>query len=186
MCGRPTHSSGCRPARARAAAPDALSSPPMRIRDATPDDAAVIARFNSQLALESEGRCPDPSVLRHGVERGLARPDMCRYWLAQDTHGEIIGQSMVTYEWSDWRDGMFWWLQSVYVVPEARGQGVFRALYQHIANLAQTDPDGRGLRLYVETENSDAHSVYARLGMRGTGYLVLEDDWSEAFGAKAD
>jgi GNAT superfamily N-acetyltransferase len=111
---------------------------------------------------------------------------MCRYWLAQDPSNEIIGQAMVTYEWSDWRDGMFWWLQSVYVVPEARGQGVFRALYQHIANLAQTDPDGRGLRLYVETENTDARSVYARLGMQSTSYLVLEDDWSEAFGANAD
>lgn len=153
----------------------------MRIRDARPSDAELITRFNASLAEETEGRQPDQIVLRRGVERALARPEMCRYWVAEDGH-EAIGQTMVTYEWSDWRDGVVWWLQSVYVVPHCRGRGVFRALFEHIRALARTDADVIGLRLYVETENERAQEVYQKLGMKRTGYLVLEDDWSRAFG----
>ena len=140
----------------------------------------MIVRFNSRLAEETEGRRPDERILARGVERALARPEMCRYWLAEED-GAVVGQTMVTYEWSDWRDGVVWWLQSVYVVPAARGRGVFRALYEHVASLAKDDPDVCGLRLYVETENERAQRVYTKLGMKRTGYLVLEDDWSRAF-----
>lgn len=152
----------------------------MKIRDATTADADLIVRFNAALAEESEGRCPDEKILARGVERALARPEMCRYWLAVED-GAVLGQTMVTYEWSDWRDGVVWWLQSVYVVPDARGRGVFRALYQHVSSLAKNDPDVCGLRLYVETDNDRAQRVYTKLGMKRTGYLVLEDDWSRAF-----
>jgi GNAT superfamily N-acetyltransferase len=152
----------------------------MLVRDATPHDAEVIARFNGALAEETEGRAPDADVLRRGVERGLAQPAMCRYWVAE-AGGEVVGQAMVTYEWSDWRDGVLWWFQSVYVAPHARERGVFRALYEHVAALARADPDARGLRLYVEGDNARARRVYERLGMRDAGYLVFETDWSSAF-----
>lgn len=153
----------------------------MLVRDATQADAEVITRFNRQLAEETEGRAPDADTLRRGVERGLARPEICRYWVAEEG-GEVVGQAMVTYEWSDWRDGALWWFQSVYVAPFARGRGVFRALYEHIAALAEADADAKGLRLYVEDDNRRALEVYRRLGMREAGYRVLEADWSGAFG----
>lgn len=152
----------------------------MRIRDATPEDAEIIVRFNGFLAEETEGKHPDEGVLRRGVGRGLARPDLCRYWLAE-LDGAVVGQTMVTFEWSDWRDGVIWWLQSVYVVPHARGRGVFRALYRHVERLARQDGDVCALRLYVERDNEPARRVYERLGMKGTAYLVYERDWSGAF-----
>src|SRR5690606_20639735 len=108
------------------------------------------------------------------------RPSMCRYWLAE-LDEEVVGQTMVTYEWSDWRDGVIWWLQSVYVTPAARGRGIFRALYRHVEDLAKTDEDACALRLYVERENTRAQAVYQRLGMTPTAYLVFEDDWSGTF-----
>lgn len=151
----------------------------MRIRDASPDDAQTIARFNSAIAEETEGKRPDPGVLRRGVERGLARPEMCRYWVAE-SEGQVVGQVMVTFEWSDWRDGVVWWLQSVYVAPAARRRGVFRALYDHVAALAKGDADVKGLRLYVERENERAQRTYEAMGMTATAYLVYEDDWSGA------
>ncbi len=153
----------------------------MQVREARESDVQTIVSFNRLLAEETEGRAPDRDVLTRGVERGLGRPELCRYWLAE-LGGAIAGQAMVTYEWSDWRDGMFWWLQSVYVVKEARGRGVFRALYTHIAESANADPGVCGLRLYVEAENEGARRVYQRLGMRETSYHVLEHDWSDAFG----
>lgn len=151
----------------------------MRIRDASPADAETIARFNSAIAEETEGKRPDPSVLRRGVERGLARPEMCRYWVAE-SEGQVVGQVMVTFEWSDWRDGVVWWLQSVYVAPAARRRGVFRALYEHVAALAKGDEDVKGLRLYVERENGRAQRTYEAMGMTPTAYLVFEHDWSGA------
>ena len=151
----------------------------LRIRQAELGDAEVIARFNRQLAEETEGRAPAAEVLLRGVRRGLERPEVCRYWVAE-REGAIVGQAMVTYEWSDWRDGMLWWFQSVYVAEAARRHGGFRALYAHIAALARADPDARGLRLYVEADNERARAVYRRLGMRDAGYLVLEHDWSGA------
>jgi ribosomal protein S18 acetylase RimI-like enzyme len=152
----------------------------MIVREARVEDAGVIARFNAALARETEGRSPDREVLARGVERALRRPDACRYWLAE-RGGDVVGQAMVTYEWSDWRDGVFWWLQSVYVAPQAREAGVFRRLYDHILALARSDPDARGLRLYVESDNARARAIYERLGMKSTTYLVLEDDWSSSF-----
>jgi len=107
----------------------------------------------------------------------LAKPEYCRYFLAE-SDGQIIGQTMITYEWSDWRNGVFWWIQSVYVRDGHRGQGVFRALHQHIANLARTTPDVCGLRLYVEMHNRPALSTYEKLGMVPSGHILYEDDWA--------
>lgn len=151
----------------------------MRVRDAKPGDAPTIALFNAEMAEETEGRRPDESVLRRGVERGLERPELCRYWVAEHD-GEVVGQVMVTFEWSDWRDGVVWWLQSVYVTPAHRRTGVFRALYSHVEREARA-AEAVGLRLYVERDNTRAHRTYEALGMKPTDYLVYETDWSTAF-----
>jgi GNAT superfamily N-acetyltransferase len=151
----------------------------IRILPATADSVATIVEFNRLLAVESENRELDVDVLARGVERALAQPELCRYFLAEIA-GQTVGQTMLTYEWSDWRCGVFWWIQSVYVVPEHRGRGVFRALYQHIKSLAQSDGGVCGLRLYVEQHNRPALATYGRMGMAPTGHLMYEDDWSGA------
>jgi len=143
------------------------------IRPATLDDAATIADFNCRLARESEHRELDPVVLAAGVQAILADSTKGRYFVAVE-EGKIVGQLMHTWEWSDWRNGEIWWLQSVYVVPEARGRGVFRRLFDHLRDLASARPDVVGLRLYVERENQAAQSTYLKLGMEETGYFVLE------------
>lgn len=149
------------------------------IRDATSGDAEVIAEFNSRLAIETENKQLDANVLLSGVKRALERPEMCRYFMAE-IDGRVVGQSMVTYEWTDWRDGVIWWFQSVYVLKSQRGCGVFRAIYRHVVEAAQASSDVRGLRLYVDQRNRPAMETYRRLGMHDAGYYVYEDDWSEA------
>ena len=144
----------------------------MMIRRATAADAAVVVDFNYRLAEESEGKVLDRAVLRSGVEAGLADERKARYFLAEED-GDILGQTMVTYEWSDWRNGWIWWIQSVYVRPEARRKGAFRALYEHI--LATGRREGViGIRLYVEEKNTKAHETYLKLGMEWGGYWVME------------
>lgn len=151
----------------------------LRIRDAAPADAPTIAEFNRLLALESEQKTLDAVTLERGVRLALARPELCRYFLAES--GErIVGQTMLTYEWSDWRAGVFWWIQSVYVVADSRGRGVFRALFKHIEALARSAPEVCGLRLYVEEHNAPAISTYRRLGLAPSGHLLYEWDWSGA------
>jgi len=149
----------------------------MKIRDATPADRAIIADFNSRLAWETEHKRLDPETIARGVARALGSRDLCRYFVAE-LNGEVIGQAMVTYELTDWRDGVLWWFQSVYVAEPHRGRGVFKTLFQHIAAAAQADPQVRGLRLYVEHENSRARRVYEQLGLAPSGHLIYERDWS--------
>jgi GNAT superfamily N-acetyltransferase len=149
----------------------------LTIRDATPADLAVIADFNSALAIETEHKRLDPDVICRGVARALAQSDLCCYFVAE-IGGQVVGQAMVTFELTDWRDGVLWWFQSVYVAEPFRGQGVFRALFQHIAAAAQADPAVRGLRLYVERDNTRAQRVYEQLGLAPSGHLVYERDWS--------
>ncbi len=148
------------------------------VRRATIADAETIAAFNAALARESEHRELDAKKLVPGVNRALALPEHCQYFVAVDDQDTILGQAMVTTEWSDWRNGWFWWFQSVYVAPDYRRSGVFRALHQHVRTAAQTSQQCCGLRLYVESENHTARATYARLGMNPTGYLVLEEDWA--------
>lgn len=147
------------------------------IRSARADDLTQIVDFNLRLAEESEGKKLDEAVLSKGVQRALASPEMCRYFMAE-VSGEVAGQTMITFELTDWRDGVLWWLQSVYVRPEFRKIGAFKALFRHIATLAKETPDVRGLRLYVEQGNSRAQKVYEQMGMQPGGYLVYEQDWS--------
>ncbi|MBT8092800.1 MAG: GNAT family N-acetyltransferase [Gammaproteobacteria bacterium] len=143
------------------------------IRDATSADAESIARYNSAMASETEGRPLDPATIRSGVAALLDDRTKGRYWVAE-SDGEIVGQLMVTYEWSDWRNGTLWWIQSVYVNPEIRRQGVFSALYRHVESLASRAPDVCGLRLYVERDNRRAQKTYESLGMVSPNYLVME------------
>jgi GNAT superfamily N-acetyltransferase len=146
---------------------------PLLIRPAVPSDADVVADFNYRLAAESEGMELDPELLAAGVAQALADPQKARYFLATEA-GQVIGQIMITTEWSDWRNGWFWWIQSVFVEQEFRRQGVFRSLYEYIYQAAQQDPSVIGLRLYVDCENQGAMDTYMKMGMAETDYFVLE------------
>lgn len=156
------------------------------VRDAGTADAPVIVDFNRRLALESEDKVLDEATLTAGVGRGLAHPELCRYFVAE-LDGRVVGTTMVTFELTDWRDGVLWWLQSVYVVPELRGRGVFRALYRRIDALARRQPEVRGLRLYVHRLNTGAIRTYTAVGMAPADYDVFELDWSGSVrSSKAD
>jgi GNAT superfamily N-acetyltransferase len=145
----------------------------LSIRRATLADAEIVTDYNLCLAQESEGKTLDHTTLRAGVAQCLADPAKGVYFLALEGHA-IIGQTMITYEWSDWRNGWFWWIQSVYVRADVRGQGVFRALFGHVLAEAKRQGDVIGLRLYVEEQNTAAQAVYAKLGLDRSGYFVLE------------
>ena len=145
----------------------------LTIRHGLPDDAALVAEFNRLLAEETEGKVLDRVILTAGVRAVLADPHKGRYYLAE-RDGAVVGQMMLTYEWSDWRNGWIWWIQSVYVRRDARRGGVFRALYEHVVTAARADPGVAGLRLYVERENHAAQQTYLRLGMQWTSYQMLE------------
>jgi ribosomal protein S18 acetylase RimI-like enzyme len=135
------------------------------------EDAAALVRHNALMALETEGLSLDPATLTAGVKAVLNDPHKGFYLVAERT-GAIIGQAMVTFEYSDWRNGWFWWIQSVYVPREARRAGVFRSLYEQIQREAMADPTVIGLRLYVERANSQAQKTYRSLGMHDEHYLV--------------
>jgi GNAT superfamily N-acetyltransferase len=143
------------------------------VRRAKVEDCECLVEFNCALARETEGRELNRTIVTRGVRRAFEQGDEAVYFVAcRDT--EIVGSLMLTREWSDWRDGWLVWIQSVYVVPQQRGRGVFRTLLQHASELAHRDPDVVGLRLYVENENQRAQSVYLRSGFSDPGYKVLE------------
>ena len=148
------------------------------VRDATPADGPIIVDFNSRMAVETEGRALEPDLIGPGVAALLADATKGRYWLAEHD-GKVVGQIMVTYEWSDWRNGMLWWIQSVYIAEEKRRQGVFSALYRHVESLARTTQNVCGLRLYVEDDNTRAQDTYLALGMIRPGYQVMEIDFTK-------
>jgi GNAT superfamily N-acetyltransferase len=154
---------------------------PLLVREARLSDCDAIVAFNCALAIETEGKHLDPLVVGRGVDRALRTEDRLRYWVAE-RDGRILGQSAISREWSDWRCGWIWWLQSVYVADEARGLGVFRALHAHIRDAARQTPEVIGLRLYVEHENHRAQKTYEALGMTPGGYLVFEELWPERYG----
>jgi ribosomal protein S18 acetylase RimI-like enzyme len=145
----------------------------LEIRDANPDDAGIIATYNSNLAFETEGEGLAPEIVGPGVAAMLADASKGRYWVAE-VDGRVVGQIMVTYEWSDWRNGMIWWIQSVYVRGDYRRRGVFSWLYRHVESLARQDPQVCGIRLYVEHANARAQQTYESLGMDMTDYRVMQ------------
>jgi GNAT superfamily N-acetyltransferase len=148
------------------------------VRDATLADLDFIVGSNARIAEETEGRVLDRAHLVPGVRALLADRGKGRYFIAEDA-GQPLGQLMYTTEWSDWRNGDFWWIQSVYVQREARRRGVFTLLYRHLERLARSSPQVCGIRLYVEAHNAAARATYLRLGLHDSGYQVLEVDFRE-------
>jgi len=147
----------------------------MNIRLAQISDVDALVEFNQAMALETEGKQLDPPILRGGVEAVFADTGKGFYVVA-DKDRRIVGALMVTFEWSDWRNGWFWWIQSVYILPEARGKGVYRLLYEFVKNRSEEAGNVRGFRLYVEKENVHAQSVYEKVGMNETYYLMYEEE----------
>ena len=143
------------------------------IRAATQADIPFLVESNAAMALETEHKVLDRAVLTRGTSSVLAESQRGFYRIAE-RDGYPVGCLMVTYEWSDWRNGDWWWIQSVYVTPQARRSGVFSALYADIETRARSTTAVVGLRLYVENENRNAQETYAALGMVDSGYRLLE------------
>ncbi len=139
----------------------------------------MIAEFNLRLAQETEGLTLDRLRLDKGVKALLQDSAKGVYYIAE-VNGAVVGQVMITYEWSDWRNGNLWWLQSVYVRQDFRKQGVFSALFRHVERLARERPEVRGLRLYMHAENEQARRSYQRLGMNPTQYLVFDKSFVQS------
>ncbi len=154
-----------------------MAKTPITIRTASDRDEELIVSNNRAMALETESKALDAKASADGVRRALADPTRALYFMAE-SGGEVVGQAMITTEWSDWRDGFFWWFQSVYVRPGHRCKGVFRALYEHIRTAAHDRGDVCGLRLYVDRDNTHALDTYEKLGMEVANYLLCEEDWS--------
>lgn len=148
----------------------------VHIRAAAPSDGATVAEFNAAMALESEGIALDETILRAGVDAALADAAKAFYLLAE-VAGSPVGQLMVTTEWSDWRNGWIWWIQSVYVVPERRRQGIYRRLYGRLLEMSEERGDVRGMRLYVMRENRVAKRTYEALGMSHSEYDLYETEF---------
>jgi len=157
----------------------------LRVRDARSDDVPLLTQWAAAMALETEHKRLDPATLGAGIESGLADPAKARYFIAMSEvtvgGGETIagaaGTLMLTREWSDWRNGDWWWIQSVYVPESHRRQGVFAALYAHVQQLARDTPGVVGLRLYVERDNATAQRTYESLGMVDAGYRLFEAEF---------
>ncbi len=143
------------------------------VREAVEGDVAAIAAFNSAMAVETEGKELEPAVVLEGVAAIVRRREL-GFYLVAEVGGTIAGQLMITTEWSDWRNGYFWWIQSVYVKPEFRRVGVYSRLYERVREMALAAGDVKGIRLYVAKENVGAQRVYERLGMGDSGYLMYE------------
>jgi len=146
----------------------------MNIRRAILPDSKALAEFNISMARETEGIELIPRVIRAGVETMIGNPQMGFYLVVEDA-GDIQASLMVTTEWSDWRNGLFWWIQSVYVTEAYRRQGLYRELYERVKSLAEAEKHVCGFRLYVEHENLVAQKTYRSLGMIETGYKMYEE-----------
>jgi GNAT superfamily N-acetyltransferase len=150
------------------------TSAEITVRRATLADLDALAVFNTGIALETEGRRLDEGTLRAGLSRVLGDKTLGFYTIAE-TGGEVVGCTLITFEWSDWRNGMIWWIQSVYVAGHARGRGVFSAIHSRLDEESRITPGVLGFRLYVEEENHRAQEVYRRRGLDRTRYIVFED-----------
>lgn len=144
----------------------------MEIRPATIADADIIAEFNIAMALETEELRLDPDTVKKGV-RHLIGHDELGFYLVAVREDKVVGCLLVTTEWSDWRNSVFWWVQSVYVHPSFRRQGIYRSLYGQVGSLAESK-NVCGFRLYVEKENLTAQETYKKLGMHETHYRMYE------------
>ncbi|MDN4165633.1 GNAT family N-acetyltransferase [Cytophagales bacterium LB-30] len=150
----------------------------MLIRSAQEKDLPQLVAFQLAMALETENLQLDPAVLTQGMQAVLSDANKGAYFVAE-MEGKVVGSLMITYEWSDWRNGMVWWIQSVFVDKDFRGKGVYKALYTHIQDLVKADEKIRGIRLYVDKTNTSAQAVYKKLGMNGEHYATFE--WMKFF-----
>ena len=149
----------------------------IKIRDAVRADADTLIEFNMCMAKETEDKALDPKILTAGVNAVFENPAH-GFYLVAEIDGDVAGALMVTTEWSDWRNGQFWLIQSVYVAPAFRRKSVFRALYEKVRERAGKSEQVCGCRLYVERENSTAQATYSQLGMTDAGYRVFEEMFS--------
>jgi len=147
----------------------------MNIHIANFNDTNSIIEFNQAMALETEGKELAADVLRSGVEAVFSDDKKGFYVVARHADDQIAGCLMITFEWSDWRGKWFWWIQSVYILPEFRGQGIYRLLYEFVKEKARERGNVCGFRLYVEKENTNAQRVYEKLGMKSSYYLMYEE-----------
>jgi len=150
------------------------------IRPARREDMDSIVAFSAAMALETEGRRLDRARLREGTLSILAAPERGFFMVAELPEAgrhRLVGQLMITFEWSDWRNAVFWWVQSVYVAPAWRRQGVYRTMHDHIVAKAKADPQVCGIRLYVERDNLTAQTVYQCVGLAPSVYAVYEQDF---------
>jgi GNAT superfamily N-acetyltransferase len=153
--------------------PETNDHSPIVCRRALPADAETIARFQESMANETESITLDPGTVRRGVATVLSTPALGHYWLAEGG-GSVIASLMITFEWSDWRNRMVWWIQSVWVEEPWRRRGVYATMYRHVRAIAENDANVAGIRLYVDRRNTRAQEVYRRLGMNGDHYLAFE------------
>ncbi|MEM9486487.1 MAG: N-acetyltransferase [Cyanobacteria bacterium P01_F01_bin.116] len=144
------------------------------VRIAQTKDAAAIANFNQAIAHETEGRQLSPTVILAGVQALLQNPAY-GFYIVTEVETQLVGCLMITTEWSDWRNGLFWWVQSVYVKPDYRRRGIYRQMYSFIKELAEQEPNVCGFRLYVEQDNTRAQTTYKALGMTPTPYRIFEE-----------
>lgn len=145
----------------------------IEIRNATRDDVAFLRDCNIAMAFESEQKQLAPEVLTRGIVAVFDHPER-GFYLVAERDGAKVGSLLITHEWSDWRNGGWWWIQSVYVMPDARRSGVFRAMYREVDDRARHTAGVIGLRLYVEKENTRAQATYAALGMEPAYYSLYQ------------
>ncbi len=143
------------------------------IRKAELKDAQIIAEYNCKMALETEDLELDKDKVLNGVKHAIEDHSKAEYYL-YELEAIVVGQLMITKEWSDWRDSYLWWIQSVYVNKQHRRKGVFGELYKYVENLVEKDPTACGIRLYVEKNNKSAQSTYQKMGMHETHYILYE------------
>lgn len=148
----------------------------MKIRLAQQKDSADLVEFNQAMALETEGKKLDGEILRKGVE-AVFDDEKKGFYVVAESEEKIVGGLMITFEWSDWRNKWFWWIQSVYTLPDFRGQGIYRKLAEFVEEKAREKEDVVGIRLYVEKENTGAQAVYEKLGMKQSHYLMYEKEF---------
>lgn len=146
----------------------------MHIRKGKNADLSALVKFNQAMALETEGIILADHPLTLGVKTLLQAQDK-GFYLVAEKDNVIIGSLMVTFEWSDWRAKNYFWIQSVYVRPENRKQGIYTKLYQSVKTLAIKEGGAASFRLYVEKENKQAQKTYQILGMQESNYLMYEE-----------
>ena len=149
-----------------------------KIRLAKIDDSHTIAGFQLKMAIETENLKLDSETVQKGVKAVFEKPELGQYFVAEND-GKIIASMLTTFEWSDWRNAQVWWLQSVYVLPEFRQQGIFTKMYEFVKILADMNENVGGIRLYVDKTNVRAQQVYKAVGMNGEHYQVFE--WMKEF-----